>query len=57
MAARANPEAIKSLDVIHIASAESLGANLDFIVTYDKTILSTPCLLHHRRISQVRESP
>lgn len=37
-AARAIPQVIKSLDAIHVASAESLGRALTCIVTYDKTM-------------------
>ena len=39
-AARAIPEVVKSLDAIHIASAEMLGDELDCVVTYDKTMTS-----------------
>ncbi len=37
-AARRIKETIKSLDAIHVASAESLGDSLDSVVTYDKTM-------------------
>ncbi len=37
-AARAIPESIKSMDAIHVATAESLGSALDYFVTYDKTM-------------------
>jgi len=37
-AARAIPEVVKSLDAIHIASAEMLGSELDRVITYDKTM-------------------
>ncbi|MCL2781824.1 MAG: PIN domain-containing protein [Actinomycetia bacterium] len=35
-AARRIPQTVKSLDAIHIASAESLRESLDCVVTYDK---------------------
>ena len=44
-AARAVPEVVKSLDAIHIASAEMLDTELDCVVTYDKTMMSV--LLAH----------
>jgi predicted nucleic acid-binding protein len=37
-AARAIPEVVKSLDAIHIASAEILSADLECVLTYDKTM-------------------
>ena len=37
-AARAIPDVVKSLDAIHIASAEMLGSELDCVLTYDKTM-------------------
>lgn len=36
--ARTIPQVVKSLDAIHIASAESIGASLDCVVTYDKVL-------------------
>jgi predicted nucleic acid-binding protein len=38
--ARRIPQTIKSLDAIHIASAESLGSVLDHVATADKTMLA-----------------
>jgi predicted nucleic acid-binding protein len=37
-AARAIPQVIKSLDAIHVASAESLSDALECVLTYDKTL-------------------
>jgi len=37
-AARAIPQVVKSLDAIHIASAETLGHELGCLATYDKTM-------------------
>jgi len=36
--ARQNNQIVKSLDAIHIATAESLGAEIKHVVTYDKTM-------------------
>jgi len=36
--ARTIPQVVKSLDAIHIASAESFGESLDCVVTYDKVL-------------------
>jgi len=36
--ARRIPQVIKSLDAIHVASAESLADALDCVITYDKTM-------------------
>jgi predicted nucleic acid-binding protein len=36
--ARRIPQAVKSLDAIHIASAETLGDDLEAVITYDKTL-------------------
>ena len=38
--ARRLPQVVKSLDALHIASAESLGAVLDYVATSDKTMIS-----------------
>lgn len=38
--ARRLPQVIKSLDAVHIASAESLGAVLDYVATSDKTMIA-----------------
>jgi len=37
-AARQIPQIVKSLDAIHVASAETLGDELSCVVTYDKTL-------------------
>ena len=37
-AARRIPQAVKSLDAIHIASAEVLGDELEAVITYGKTL-------------------
>ena len=37
-AARAIPEVVKSLDAIHIATAELLGDSIDRVLTYDATM-------------------
>lgn len=37
-AARKIPQVVKSLDAIHIATAESLGKLVEFVMTYDKTM-------------------
>jgi len=38
--ARRLPQVIKSLDALHIASAESLGDALDYVATSDKTMIT-----------------
>jgi predicted nucleic acid-binding protein len=38
--ARRIPQTVKSLDAIHIASAEALGGVLDYVATADKTMLA-----------------
>jgi predicted nucleic acid-binding protein len=39
-AARRIPQTIKSLDAIHVATAESLGNKLHYVATADKTMLA-----------------
>ena len=38
--ARQIPQTVKSLDAIHIASAESLGDVLDYVATSDRTMIA-----------------
>jgi predicted nucleic acid-binding protein len=52
-AARAIPEAVKSLDAIHIATAEALGDAIGFVLTYDRTMAA---VLHAHGIDALTAS-
>lgn len=44
-AAVLKPRTLRSLDAIHVASAQALGAQLDTVVTYDRRMAEAAALL------------
>ncbi|MCL1922617.1 MAG: PIN domain-containing protein [Propionibacteriaceae bacterium] len=58
-AARKIPDVIKSLDAIHVATADMLSDMIEYVVTYDKTMTKTLRLhgLAAGPASQFNESP